>query len=126
MEDLIRQAFLHVEVLGPHVSEGHYDLVGPAGDIILPRAWEAVIEPDWVVTMHMWPMPEPEQPPIAEEKEDEATQASGTYVPDLNHESTSAPERPLRFESSRNGKPNGLRYWFMKQKNRDTFKKNWD
>lgn len=65
MEDLIRQAFLHVEVIGPHVAEGHYDLVGPNGEIILPQVWETMIEPDWVITMHMWPMPEPppEPPP---------------------------------------------------------------
>ncbi|KAL8896745.1 MAG: hypothetical protein Q9207_007555 [Kuettlingeria erythrocarpa] len=63
MEDLIRQAFLHVEVIGPHVAEGHYDLVGPNGEIILPQVWETMIEPDWVVTMHMWPMPEPPPPP---------------------------------------------------------------
>ncbi|KAL8917837.1 MAG: hypothetical protein Q9208_007725 [Pyrenodesmia sp. 3 TL-2023] len=65
MEDLIRQAFLHVEVIGPHVAEGHYDLVGPNGEIILPQVWETMIEPDWVVTMHMWPMPEPPPPPPA-------------------------------------------------------------
>lgn len=59
MEDLIRQAFLHVDIIGPHVAEGHYDLIGPNGDIILPRVWETVIEPDWTITMHMWPMPEP-------------------------------------------------------------------
>jgi hypothetical protein len=59
MEDLIRQAFLHVDVIGPHVQEGHYDLVGPNGEIILPQVWETMIEPDWAITMHMWPMPEP-------------------------------------------------------------------
>ena len=64
MDYLIRQAFLHVEVIGPHVAEGHYDLVGPNGEIILPQVWETVIEPDWTITMHMWPMPEP---PKAEE-----------------------------------------------------------
>ncbi|KAK9848513.1 hypothetical protein MYU51_016519 [Penicillium brevicompactum] len=58
MEELIRQAFLHIEVIGPHVAEGHYDLVGPNGDIILPQVWETVIEPDWAITMHMWPIPE--------------------------------------------------------------------
>lgn len=67
MEELIRQAFLHVEVIGPHVAEGHYDLVGPNGDIILPQVWETVVEPDWTITMHMWPIPEkpktPEPPP---------------------------------------------------------------
>src|SRR5271167_5009305 len=59
MEELIRQAFLHVDVLGPYVAEGHYDLVGPNGEIILPQVWETMIEPDWNVTMHMWPIPEP-------------------------------------------------------------------
>jgi hypothetical protein len=56
MEELIKQAFLHVDVIGPHVQEGHYDLVGPDGEIILPAVWEKVIQPDWAITMHMWPM----------------------------------------------------------------------
>jgi hypothetical protein len=59
MEELIRQAFLRVDGLGPHVAEGHYDLIGPNGEIILPRVWETTIEPDWAISMHMWPMPEP-------------------------------------------------------------------
>lgn len=70
MEELIRQAFLHVEVIGPHVAEGHYDLVGPSGDIILPQVWDTVVEPDWTVTMHMWPIPDKpkeEPPPPPEE-----------------------------------------------------------
>lgn len=70
MEDLIKQAFLHIEVIGPHVAEGHYDLVGPNGDIILPQVWETVVEPDWLITMHMWPIPEkpkdPDPPPAAD------------------------------------------------------------
>ncbi|CAG8908762.1 unnamed protein product [Penicillium egyptiacum] len=69
MEELIRQAFLHIEVIGPHVAEGHYDLIGPNGDIILPQVWETVVEPDWAITMHMWPIPEKpkEDPPPAPE-----------------------------------------------------------
>lgn len=63
MEELIRQAFLHVEGLGPHVAEGHYDLIGPNGEIILPRVWETTVEPDWAISMHMWPMPEPPRGP---------------------------------------------------------------
>ncbi|CAL3963201.1 unnamed protein product [Diplocarpon coronariae] len=63
MEELIKQAFLHVEIIGPHVQHGHYDLIGPNGEIILPQVWETMIEPDWAVTMHMWPMPEPKSPP---------------------------------------------------------------
>lgn len=58
MEYLIKEAFAHVEVIGPHVAEGHYDLLGPQGEIILPHVWETVIEPDWTITMHMWPMNE--------------------------------------------------------------------
>ena len=56
---------MHVEVLGPHVEQGHYDLLGPQGEIILPHVWDTVIEPDWTITMHMWPMAEenPEPPP---------------------------------------------------------------
>ncbi|KAL1592702.1 hypothetical protein SLS60_011118 [Paraconiothyrium brasiliense] len=63
MEELIKQAFLQVDIIGPHVHEGHYDLVGPDGEIILPQVWETMVQPDWAITMHMWPMPEPPAPP---------------------------------------------------------------
>ncbi|KND86106.1 hypothetical protein TOPH_09272 [Tolypocladium ophioglossoides CBS 100239] len=56
MEELIKQAFLHVDVIGPHVQPGHYDLTGPNGEIILPSVWEKVIEPDWSISMTMWPV----------------------------------------------------------------------
>lgn len=70
MEELIKQAFLHVDVIGPHVHEGCYDLMGPNGEIILPQVWETVIEPGWSVTMHMWPMPEPKPDPSSRETGD--------------------------------------------------------
>lgn len=82
MEELIRQAFLHIEVIGPHVAEGHYDLVGPNGDIILPQVWETVIEPDWTITMHMWPIPEKQKeadgPPPGDAPADGAVVAEGS------------------------------------------------
>lgn len=56
MEDLIKQAFLHVQVIGPHVQAGHYDLVGPDGEIILPVVWGKTIQPGWQITMRMWPL----------------------------------------------------------------------
>jgi len=59
METLIREAFVHVEVIGPHVIEGHYDLIGPDDEIILPSVWEYLIEPGWSIRMMMWPFPEP-------------------------------------------------------------------
>lgn len=62
MEDLICQAFNHVDLIGQHVQDGHYDLMGPNGEIILPQVWETVVEPAWSISMHMWPMEEPEKP----------------------------------------------------------------
>lgn len=55
MHDLIKQAFNHVEVIGPQVHRGQYDLIGPDGQIILPQIWEKVVEPDWSIEMKMWP-----------------------------------------------------------------------
>lgn len=66
MEDLIKQAFLHVEVLGPHVQEGHYDLLDSKEQIILPSLWSATIEPGEAISMRMWPpdkRPLPGPPP---------------------------------------------------------------
>ena len=51
MEELIKQAFLHVDVLGPHVLEGRYDVMGPGGEIILPSVWEKVIQPGMSIAM---------------------------------------------------------------------------
>ncbi|KAI1452087.1 hypothetical protein F4805DRAFT_448875 [Annulohypoxylon moriforme] len=63
MEELIKQAFIHVDIIGPHVQAGHYDLMGPSGEIILPQAWSKAVEPDLSVSMHMWPMTRPKPPP---------------------------------------------------------------
>jgi hypothetical protein len=57
MEILIEQAFAHIDVVGDHVKSGHYDLFDPSGGLILPSLWETIIQPDWTVTMHMWPSP---------------------------------------------------------------------
>lgn len=58
MEDLVKQAFLNVDGYGPYVQQGHYDLVSPDGEIILPQVWELLVQPGWAISMHMWPMPE--------------------------------------------------------------------
>ena len=58
MEGLIKQAFLHVDKIGEHVHQGHYDLTGPDGEIILPQVWDTMVKPDWEITMHLWPIPE--------------------------------------------------------------------
>ena len=56
MEDLIKEAFDRVDVLGHHVNEGHYDLFGPSGTIILPTIWAECVEPGMNITMTMWPL----------------------------------------------------------------------
>jgi hypothetical protein len=58
MESLIKSAFVQVDVIGAHVQEGHYDLMSPTGEIVLPQVWDAIVKPSWEVTMHMWPIPE--------------------------------------------------------------------
>lgn len=58
MEDLIKQAFLHVETLGPHVQQGRYDLENSEGEIILPSLWELTIQPGWSIIQKMWPLPD--------------------------------------------------------------------
>jgi hypothetical protein len=63
MESLINNAFVHVDVIGPHVAQGHYDLIGPEDEIILPQVWELVIKPGWAIRMLMWPMSDPPEPP---------------------------------------------------------------
>jgi hypothetical protein len=94
MEELIKQAFLHVDIIGPHVHQGHYDLVGPDGEIILPQVWETMIQPDWAITMHMWPMPEP--PP----KEEPAP----LPPPPLDHQHFMAMHAPPGMRPSKSGK----------------------
>lgn len=61
MEDLIKQAFAHVENLNHQVQAGHYDLIGPDGEIILPMVWDKTIQPGWQISMRMWP---PEKHPL--------------------------------------------------------------
>lgn len=55
MEDLIKQAFVHVEVIGPQVQEGRYDLIDSEGKVILPSLWSVSIKPGETVSMRMWP-----------------------------------------------------------------------
>ncbi|KAI4728905.1 hypothetical protein E4T49_03276 [Aureobasidium sp. EXF-10728] len=57
METLIRQAFVNIERVGPHVANGHYHLLGPNGEIILPQVWDIVVQPGWDIKMQLWPLP---------------------------------------------------------------------
>lgn len=44
--------------LHSYVEKGKFDIMDPNGDIILPQTWSFLIQPGWMVTMAMWPMPE--------------------------------------------------------------------
>ena len=55
MEDLIGQSFNGLPTDDHLLQHRRYDLVGPNGLIILPRVWERVIQPGWIITMHFWP-----------------------------------------------------------------------
>lgn len=55
---------MHVDIIGQHVHDGHYDLVSDEGEIILPQVWDSFIQPDMKIEMKMWPMPEKKPPPL--------------------------------------------------------------
>lgn len=58
MEAIIRSSFDQSEIIDPvvvqKVAKGCYDLIGPKGGIIFPVAWETLVKPGWIITMHMW------------------------------------------------------------------------
>ena len=58
---MIKETFLLVPNLNLRVAECEYDLFGPQEEILSPSNWESMIEPDWEITMRMWP--NPERPP---------------------------------------------------------------
>ncbi|KAL5333578.1 hypothetical protein BJX70DRAFT_56833 [Aspergillus crustosus] len=120
MEELIKQAFLHIEVIGPHVADGHYDLIGPNGDIILPQVWETVLEPDWNITMHMWPIPEKPKP---EEPAPAADGGGGDAAPgDAAAAAADAPKKTgTKKPKPKTGDPGILTMWMVGGPNR--FKK---
>jgi hypothetical protein len=63
MSKLINQASEHIDALSPHVQSGHYDLIDPDGQIILPTLWDATVQPGCAVQQHLWPLPEGETEP---------------------------------------------------------------
>jgi hypothetical protein len=63
MSKLVKEEFLHVDVVGPQVMQGFYDLMNAKGDIITPSLWPINIRPGDKITMHMWPMKALPKPP---------------------------------------------------------------
>ncbi|KUI69376.1 hypothetical protein VM1G_05433 [Cytospora mali] len=53
MRETIMEAFNDVAVIGPHVLEGHYDILSCNGDTILPGLWSSTIKPGDTVSMTM-------------------------------------------------------------------------
>jgi chemotaxis protein histidine kinase CheA len=65
MQALIKQAFVGMERQALQVTNGHYDLIGPNNEIILPQVWEVVVQPGWEVKMNLWPLPDPIEEKLA-------------------------------------------------------------
>lgn len=83
MENLISEAFESIEPpYGPHVLEGHYDLIAD-GQIILPQVWETMIEPGWSITMDLWPLHPSlhKEVPLSENVEEEVAYMSQPAYP---------------------------------------------
>jgi hypothetical protein len=45
MKRLINAVFANVDVLGPHVHEGCFDLIDSDGYILVPEIWDDLIRP---------------------------------------------------------------------------------
>jgi hypothetical protein len=85
METLIEQAFANIQnsTISGHVKRGRFDLSDPSGAVILPSIWETVVQPDWTITMHMWPLPEAalSEEPLSEETITPTGMRSSNKVP---------------------------------------------
>ena len=53
MKDLIRGTF-HPQENYHGFEENRFDLIGPGGNIILPRVWQSSVSSGWSITMQMW------------------------------------------------------------------------
>ena len=103
MESTISQAFLHdhvlVDGLVERVYNGQYDLIGPDGEIILPKLWDSSVKPNWSITMQMWPMKAEEgTPPPSHSPDDNAltrAMSSGGEGTDNNKG-----KKPARYPSA--------------------------
>ncbi|KAI0108613.1 hypothetical protein GGR51DRAFT_514402 [Nemania sp. FL0031] len=63
MEDLIKKMFTQVDIIGPHVQAGHYDVIDSKGNIVLPDVWKYLVSPTSTYTMHMWPIDQVQKHP---------------------------------------------------------------
>ncbi|KAL2691381.1 hypothetical protein Neosp_001766 [[Neocosmospora] mangrovei] len=53
---LLNAAFAGVDVLGPHVCDGHFYLEDSDGYQLVPELWDDLIRPGMNITMTMWQM----------------------------------------------------------------------
>lgn len=52
------QTYVHVpDSLRSQATSGKYNILGPEEQIILPHLWELLVEPDWHLSMQLWPLP---------------------------------------------------------------------
>ena len=58
MERLIKAMHPLTSDFGLQAQQGQFHLIGPEGDVILPKDWESVVQPDCQVSMVVWPVTE--------------------------------------------------------------------
>ena len=56
MVSLVEEAYPHDEFPYPQLAKGHYDFLGPSGDVLLPGIWESSVGPGGKVTLRLWPL----------------------------------------------------------------------
>jgi hypothetical protein len=100
MERFIKQIFADVDDIGPYVREGRYDLFGLDGEIILPSVWERMVQPNWNITMHMWPMPEPPLPSNSARSSDHEIFAKSEFSDEAELESPPAEQETSAAKST--------------------------
>jgi hypothetical protein len=110
MEELIKQAFIRIDIYSPRVHRGYYDLINSDGDTILPMIWESMVQPGDSITMNMyWPVPET-LPPAAPQTQVAVRQPNEVAVAPQNqvavrqpNEVAVAPKNQVAIESPWSG-----------------------
>lgn len=111
MQALIDQAFAHVENLADWVHGGHYDLLGPDGEIIMPEYWRETIQPDMSITMMLWPFPEPKDEKDPDPVSQQIADGDILNLDDILNPGGGGGEKKRKKKAA--SKPSGISTWML-------------